>query len=85
MSTRTMFGLLGFSDAARIGEAITGIAIRKTAILTVRMDSNVATSFGADAISRSERASGKGLEGLTGDRDGEHNIRINERRRVCFG
>jgi hypothetical protein len=62
-----MFGLLGFSDAARIGEAITGIAMRKTAILAVRMDSNIATSFGADAMSRSESGSGSGPERLTGD------------------
>jgi hypothetical protein len=53
--------------------------MRKTAILAVRMDSNIATSFGIDVISRSERASRNGLERLTGDRDGEQNIRINER------
>jgi plasmid maintenance system killer protein len=80
-----MFGLLGFSDAAKVGEAITGIAMRKTAILAVRMDSNIATSFGADVISRPERTSGNGLERLTGARDGEQNIRINEQWRVCFG
>jgi plasmid maintenance system killer protein len=80
-----MFGLLGFSDAAKVGEAITGIPMRKRAILAVRMDSNIATSFGVEVISRSERASGNGLERLTGDRDGEQNIRIHEQWRVCFG
>ena len=41
-----MFGLLGFSDAATVGEAITGIAMTKAAILAVRMDFNIFTSFG---------------------------------------
>ncbi len=57
-----MFGFLGFADAARIGEAITVIAMRETAILAVRMASNLVTTVGADAMSRSEGASGNGLE-----------------------
>ena len=44
-----MFGLLEFPGAARIGEANTRIAMRKTAILAVRMDFDIVASFGADA------------------------------------
>jgi hypothetical protein len=42
-----MFGLLGFPGAARVGEANTRIAMRKTAILAVRKYFDIVASFGA--------------------------------------
>jgi plasmid maintenance system killer protein len=49
------------------------------------MDFNILTSLGADAISKFESAPGKRLNRLTGNRDAEDSIRINQQWPVCFG
>jgi hypothetical protein len=57
-----MFGLLGFPGAARVGEAKAKIAMRKTAILTIRKHSDMVVSFGAGARTTLARFIGGGFE-----------------------